>query len=67
MAWSREYKRGGCRNEHGCHCAEINHLLRRLTTVQSDFSALQQALVCGTGLSAIKEAKKLRKLHPLKS
>lgn len=38
---------------------------REIARLRSDFAALQHALVGESGLSAIMEAERLRRLHPL--
>ncbi len=43
----------------------IRRALREIEMLRSDFDALQTALVGKTGLSAIGEAHRLWKLHPL--
>lgn len=47
--------------------SDIRQMLSEIERLRSDFAALQHALVGDTGLSAILEATRLRKLHPLKN
>lgn len=60
-----------CRSTNSLLADELNAEFRRLENKaegwHENFQALERVLVGATGLSAIEEAQKLRKLHPLET
>ena len=49
----------------GAHWRNCCLIKNEIDALRNDFAALQHALVGDSGLSAIQEAHRLRKLHPL--